>query len=47
MSLCCKVDNKWVTVMDGLKFEFNDIHCIRKTIPSENGQSVCDITNYI
>jgi len=25
MSLCCKIVYKWVTVMDGIKFEFNDI----------------------
>ena len=25
--------------MDGVKFEFNEYHCIRKTILSENGQS--------
>ena len=25
MSLCCTVVYKWVTVMDGIKFEFNDI----------------------
>ena len=25
MSLCCTVGYKWVTVMDGVKFEFNDI----------------------
>jgi len=39
---------KWVTVMDGVKFEFNDIiyHCIRKTILSENGQSAYGITKY-
>jgi len=24
MSLCCTVDYKWVTAMDGVKFEFND-----------------------
>jgi len=37
MSLCCTVGYKWVTVMDGVKFEFNDTcHCIRKTILSEN-----------
>ena len=25
MSLCCIEGYKWVTVMDGIKFEFNDI----------------------
>ena len=25
MSLCCTVIYKWVTVMDGIKYEFNDI----------------------
>jgi len=25
MSLCCTVGYKWITVMDGVKFEFNDI----------------------
>jgi len=25
MSLCCTVGYKWFTVMDGVKFEFNDI----------------------
>jgi len=25
MSLCCTVGYKWVTVMDGIKFESNDI----------------------
>jgi len=25
MSLCCTVGYKWVTVMAGIKFEFNDI----------------------
>ena len=25
MSLCCTVGYKWVTVMDGVKFEFKDI----------------------
>jgi len=25
MSLCCTEGYKWVTVMDGVKFEFNDI----------------------
>jgi len=24
MSLCCTVGYKWITVMDGGKFEFND-----------------------
>ena len=43
MSLCCTVGYKWVTVMDGVKFEFNDTvisHCIRKTILGEDGISV-------
>jgi len=48
MSICCTVGYKWVTVIDGVKFEFNDIHhCIRKTILSENGQLAYDITKYI
>jgi len=25
MALCCTVGYKWVTVMDGIKFESNDI----------------------
>jgi len=25
MSLCCTEGYKWVTVMDGVRFEFNDI----------------------
>jgi len=25
VSLCCTVGYKWVTLMDGVKFEFNDI----------------------
>ena len=25
MTLCCTEGYKWVTVMDGIKFEFNDI----------------------
>jgi len=25
MSLCCAVGYKWVTVMDGVQFEVNDI----------------------
>jgi len=44
MLLCCTVDYKWVTVMDGVKFDMN---CIRKTILTENGQSAYDITKYI
>jgi len=43
MSLCCTVGYKWVPVMDGVKFEFNDI---KKTILSENSQSAYDITKY-
>jgi len=40
MSLCCTVGYKWVTVIDGVKFEFNDIITLyKKTILSENGQS--------
>jgi len=30
MSLCCTVDYKWVTVMDGIKYEFNDIILLHK-----------------
>jgi len=25
VSLCCTVGYKWVTVLDGVKFEYNDI----------------------
>jgi len=35
---------KWVNVMDGVKFEINDInHYIRKTILSEDRLSACII----
>jgi len=46
MSLCCTytVGYKWVSVMDGIKFEFNDLQniiiSIRKTILSGDGLSV-------
>jgi len=34
MSLCCTIGYKWVTVMDGVKFEFNDIISLYKKIDS-------------
>jgi len=36
MSLCCTTGYKWVTVLDGVKFEFNDIILLytKKTILS-------------
>jgi len=30
MSLCCTVGYKWVTLMDGIEFEFNDIISLYK-----------------
>jgi len=40
MSLCCTVGYKWVTVIDGIKFEFNDIISFyKKTILNEDGQT--------
>jgi len=39
--------NKWVTVMDGVKFEFNDIISLyTKTILSEDGLSAYNILYY-
>jgi len=35
MSLCCTVGYKWVTVMDGVKFEFNNIISLYKKNDSE------------
>jgi len=40
MSLCCTVDYKWVTVMNGVKFEFNDIISLYKKNDSERKRSV-------
>jgi len=45
VSLCCKVVYKtWVTVMDGVKFEFNDTISLYKKNGSERRQSAYDIT---
>jgi len=35
MSLCCILDYKWVTVMDGVQFEFNGIISLYKKNDSE------------
>jgi len=35
MSLWCTVGDKWVTVMDGVKFEFNDRISLYKIYDSE------------
>jgi len=44
MSLCCTVVYKWVTVMDGIQFEFNDIISLyMKNDSEEDGQSAYDI----
>jgi len=40
MSLCCTVGCKWVTVMDGVKFEFNDIISLYKKNDSEQKRPV-------
>jgi len=40
ISLCCKFDYKWVTVMNGVKFEFNDLISLYKKNYSERKQSV-------
>jgi len=40
MSLCCTVGDKWVTVKDGVKFEFNDIISLYKKNDSERKRSV-------
>jgi len=40
MSLCCIVGYKWVTLMDGVKFEFNDIISLYKKNDSERKRSV-------
>jgi len=40
MSLCCTVGYKWVTVMNGVKFEFNDIISSYKKNDSERKRSV-------
>jgi len=47
MSLCCTVDYKWVTVRDGVKFEFNDMISLYKKNDSERRPSVSRITKYI
>jgi len=42
MSFCRTIGYKWITVMDGIQFEFNDIISlyIRKTILNGDGLSV-------
>jgi len=40
MSLCCTVGDKWVIVMDGVEFEFNDIIPLYKKNDSERKRSV-------
>ena len=40
MSLCCTVGYKWVTVMDGVQFEFNDIISLYKKNDFELKRSV-------
>jgi len=46
--LCCTVGYKKVTVMDGVKFEFEDLISLYKnTILNEDGQSAYGITKYI
>jgi len=40
MSLYCTVGDKWVTVMDGVKFDFNDIISLYKKNDSERKRSV-------
>jgi len=40
VALCCTVGYKWVTVMDGVKFEFNHIIPFYKKNDSERRQSV-------
>jgi len=35
MSLCCTVGYKWVNVIDGVEFEFNDIKSLYKKNDSE------------
>ena len=49
MSLCCTVGYKWVTVMDGVKFEFNDIISLyKKNDPDRSYSQIAnDITKYI
>jgi len=50
MSLCYIVGYKWVTEMNGVKFEFNDIISLYKKNDSErsrNCQSAHDIIMYI
>jgi len=40
MSLCCTIGYKWVTVIEGVKFEFNDIISLYKKNDSERKRSV-------
>jgi len=46
VSLCCTVGSKWVTEMDGVKFEFNDIQKYTKNDLSEDSLSAYNITKY-
>jgi len=39
MSLCCTVGYKWVTIIDDVKFEFNDIISLYKKNDSERKRS--------
>jgi len=40
MSLCCTVGYKWVTVMDGIKFEFSYVKSFYMKNDSERRWSV-------
>jgi len=40
VSLCCTVGYKWVTVIDSVKLEFNDIISLYKKNDSERKRSV-------
>jgi len=40
MSLCCTVRYKWVTVMDGVKFEFNDTKSLYAKNDSERRSKI-------
>jgi len=40
VSLCCTVGYKWVTVMDVVEFEFNDIISLYKKNDSERRWSI-------
>lgn len=45
MLLCCTVGYKWITVMDGVKFKFNDTKPLyTKTIQSKDGLLAYNIT---